>query len=302
MVVPRARRNGDPRPGRTEAARLACRPPAYEDVWICPRADGHLQATGRDTRRRKQYRYHEAWTAFRARRKYADLPAFGDRLPAIRRRIRRDLTGEAGDRAFAIAAVLAMIDRLSLRFGNPDSASSNGAFGATTLRPRHVALTPDALELDYRGKGGRKIRRRVRDRRLARVIHQLDDLPGATLVSWIDDAGVTHEVTSTEVNEMLHEVTGDEGFTAKTFRTWNGSVAAMGRALVEEPLTIGAMADAAAARLGNTPAIARNSYIHPDVIALAEQPLEERRAIADAAADRRGLRRDERAVLALLAR
>ncbi|CAM4387172.1 DNA topoisomerase IB [Palleronia rufa] len=275
-------------------------PPAYDDVWICPRADGHLQATGRDARSRKQYRYHEAWTAFRAARKYADLPRFGEALPGIRRRIRRDLNGEAGDRGFAIAAVLAMIDRLSLRVGNRDYADENDAYGATTLRPRHVSLTPDALKLDYRGKGGARIRRSLRDKRLAQVLHQLDDLPGATLVSWVDDAGDTHEVTSSQVNAFLHDIAGDEGFTAKTFRTWNGTVAAMDVALREETLSIKAMAEAAALTLGNTPSIARNSYIHPKVIALTETDLPDRRGIAARAPARRGLRATERAVLALL--
>ncbi|WOI55399.1 DNA topoisomerase IB [Palleronia sp. LCG004] len=276
-------------------------PPAYRDVWICPRSDGHLQATGRDDRKRKQYRYHEAWTAFRSQKKYGDLPAFGDCLPQIRRRIARDLAGDVGDRAVATAAVLAMIDRLSMRVGNRDYAEENGTFGATTLRPRHVALTPEALKLDYKGKGGIRIRRTLRDRRLAKVLHQLDDLPGATLVTWLDEDGDAHEVTSGEVNELLHDITGVAGFTAKTFRTWNGTVAAMEVALSEEKLSIKAMAEAASERLGNTPAIARNSYIHPQVIALSEVALDDRAAFAKTVEERRGLRRSERALLKLLA-
>ncbi|SHI73918.1 DNA topoisomerase-1 [Palleronia salina] len=275
-------------------------PPAYGDVWICPRADGHLQATGRDDRDRKQYRYHAAWTAFRARRKFDDLAGFGAALPAIRRRIRRDLQGAAGDRAVATAAVLAMIDRLSLRVGNRDYAEENGTYGATTLRPRHVQLGPDALKLRYPGKGGATIKRSLRDKRLAQVLHQLDDLPCATLVTWLDDAGAAHEVTSSQVNELLHDITGQDGFTAKTFRTWNGTTAAMEIALKEDRLTIKAMAEAAANRLGNTPTIARNSYIHPEVIALTDRDADDRAALADAAPDRRGLRIAERAVLHLL--
>ncbi|MBJ3764079.1 DNA topoisomerase IB [Maribius pontilimi] len=277
-------------------------PPAYQHVWMSPRPDGHLQATGRDERDRKQYRYHEDWTAFRARQKYDDLAAFGDALPSIRRRISRDLRGEAGDRALATAAVLAMIDRLSLRVGNRDYAEENGTYGATTLRPRHVALSPDALELNYKGKGGKKITRKLRDKRLAQVLHQLDDLPGATLVTWMDDDGAAHEVSSSQVNDLLAEVTGDDAFTAKTFRTWNGTVAAMDVALSDEDLTIKAMAEAAAKTLGNTATIARNSYIHPDVIALKDAPLSERAQFADRAPERRGLRIPERAVLELLKR
>ena len=274
-------------------------PPAYTDVWICPRPDGHLQATGRDVKDRKQYRYHENWTAFRARRKYSDLPSFGTHLPAIRRRIQRDLRNDAGDRAFAIAAVLAMIDRLSLRVGHAEYAD-HGAYGATTLRPRHVKLTQDSLRLDYRGKGGARIKRTLRDKRLAQVLHRLDDLPGATFVKWLDDRGELHEVTSTQVNELLHDITGEDGYTAKTFRTWNGTVAAMETALKEEKLTIKSMAEAAAETLGNTPTIARGSYIHPDVIDLADTPLPDRQRLAQDLPERRGLRIGERAVLSFL--
>lgn len=277
-------------------------PPAYGDVWICPRPNGHLQATGRDDRDRKQYRYHEDWTAFRARQKYNDLAGFGAALPSIRRRINRDLGGEAGDRAVATAAVLAMIDRLSLRVGNRDYADANGTYGATTLRPGHVALTPNSLKLDYPGKGGIKIKRTLRDKRLAQVLHQLDDLPGATLVTWVDDGGAAHEVTSSQVNELLYEVTGTEGYTAKTFRTWNGTSAAMEVALRDEDLTIKAMAEAAGARLGNTPTIARGSYIHPDVIELCDWDAEARARLAESAPEQRGLRIAERAVLRLLTR
>lgn len=193
-----------------------------------------------------------------------------------------------------------MIDRLSMRVGNRDYAEENGAFGATTLRPRHVKLTEDALALDYRGKGGKKITRKLRDKKLAKVLHQLDDLPGATLVSWTDDQGDTHEVTSSQVNELLADITGED-FTAKTFRTWNGTVAALETAMREEKLTIKAMADAAAQCLGNTATIARNSYIHPAVIDLTEMPFADRQALADAP-EKRGLRIGERAALSLLSR
>ena len=277
-------------------------PPAYEDVWLCPRQNGHLQATGRDARARKQYRYHEDWTAFRARRKYDDLPAFGEALPRIRRRIRTDLQGEAGDRAVAIAAVLAMIDRLSMRIGNTDYMCENGTYGATTLRSRHMKLEDGALTFRYRGKGGARLKRTLRDRRLAQVLHRLDDLPGAALITWLDDHDIAHQVTSSQVNELLADITGADRMTAKTFRTWNGTTTAMDMALSTETLTIKTMSDAAAQRLGNTPTIARQSYIHPDVIALADMPLTARQALADAAPDRSGLRRSECAVLHLLNR
>ncbi|MGR3495120.1 DNA topoisomerase IB [Citreimonas sp.] len=284
---------------RDRLNRLAV-PPAYTDVWICPRPDGHLQATGRDAKGRKQYRYHESWTAFRARRKYADLPSFGTYLPAIRRRIRRDLRNDAGDRDFAVAAVLAMIDRLSLRVGHSKDVD-HGAYGATTLRPRHVTLDDESLRLDYRGKGGARITKTLRDKRLAKVLHRLDDLPGATFVTWIDAHGRVHEVTSTLVNELLHDITGEHGYTAKTFRTWNGTVAALEIALREEKLTVKTLAEAAAEALGNTPTIARNSYIHPAVIDLVDTPLAERQRLAEDPPGPRELRIPEKALLSLLA-
>lgn len=275
-------------------------PPAYTSVWMCPRPDGHLQATGRDARSRKQYRYHADWTAFRARRKYDDLPAFGAALPRIRRHIRAGLGGEAGERDFAIAAVLAMIDRLSMRVGHPDYAAANGTYGATTLRGRHLSFGPDGLRLSYAAKGGQRVRRRVRDRTLARALHRLDDLPGAALATWIDAQGRTREVMADDVNRRLEDYADVEGLTAKTFRTWNGSAAAMDVALKADDLTIKAMSEAAAERLANTPSIARNSYIHPRVIDLAGWDADARRALRGSTPGRRGLRAAEQALLGLL--
>ncbi|RVV97519.1 DNA topoisomerase IB [Mesobaculum littorinae] len=285
----------DDRAERRRLAALAV-PPAYEDVWISPRSDGHLQASGRDVRRRKQYRYHPSWTEFRSARKFGDLAEFGDRLPGIRRRIARDLQGEAGDLDFAVAAVLAMIDRLSLRIGNAGYAEENGTYGATTLKRSHMRLGKRGLTLAFTAKGGLKVRREVRDARLQKVLHDLDDLPGSKLVGWVDEMGVAHEVTSTHVNRRLAEITGNARLTAKTFRTWNGSVAALHEASVAEKVTIKGMSEAAAKRLANTPAIARTSYIHPEVIALAEDP----EALPQDLPQIRGLREDERRLMALI--
>jgi DNA topoisomerase I len=284
---------------RARIASLAV-PPAYESVWICPLENGHLQATGLDARGRKQYRYHPHWTAHRAERKYGNLAAFGDALPGIRRRIRRDLSHDAGDVDFAIAAVLAMLDRLSMRIGNADYATENKTYGATTLCSKHLRLSDDGVILDFRAKGGLRVRRAVNDRGLNRALGKLHDLPGATLVSWLDATGKPHAVTSDMVNARLNEI-GQHGFTAKTFRTWAGSEAAMAVALSEEKLSLRTMAEAAAARLHNTPSIARGSYIHPSVLALAGQPLDERRALADDLPEREGLRLAERALLRLIA-
>ncbi|WP_099827868.1 DNA topoisomerase IB [Oceaniglobus indicus] len=290
---------------KSERARLNALavPPAYVDVWISPKVNGHLQATGKDDRARKQYRYHPDWTDYRARRKFADLAAFGAALPAIRRCIARDLRNtDAGSRDFAVAAVLAMLDRLSLRIGTPEYAAENGSFGATTLRRKHVELDAktDTLTFDYTAKGGKKVRRTLHDATLQRVLHRLDDLPGATLVSWIDDQGASHDVSSEAVNARLVDLAETPGLTAKTFRTWNGSVAAMEAALAEDRLTIKAMAERAAERLSNTPAIARNSYIHPDVLALTDVSAAERQGLLAAAPEIRGLRQPERALLQLI--
>ena len=276
-------------------------PPAYEQVWICPKANGHLQATGRDTRDRKQYRYHPDWRAARETQKYDDLLAFGEALPRIRRRIRADLTGDVGDRDVAIAAIIALIDKLSLRIGNAAYAKENKTYGATTLRNRHVTFAEDHLRLSYRAKGAKRLTRTLREKALIKVIEGMHDLPGASLVSWVDDAGLSHVVTSDQVNRRLSELVGKEGITAKTFRTWAGSEAAIKVAMASERTTIKALSEAAAERLGNTPTIARNSYIHPDVIALVETDHDVRAALAKDLPETAELRIAERALLRLLA-
>lgn len=271
-------------------------PPAYENVWISPRMNGHLQATGLDARNRKQYRYHPDWVKLRAKKKFDDLAVFGRALPAIRRKVARDLKLDAGEHAFALAAVVAMIDRLAIRIGNPDSVDENGTYGATTLTSKHLRLKDDALHLGYVGKGNRKVRRSVSNGKLMATLQALDDLPGAELVSWVDEEGKARSVRSDEVNEWLANVTGTEGLTAKTFRTWNGSVAALTAARTSDRVTIKAMAEAAAERLANTPTIARTSYIHPSVIALSADPA----PLELPPPEVRGLREDERRLLRLL--
>ena len=275
-------------------------PPAYENVWISPEPRGHLQATGRDARERKQYRYHPDWRAWREATKFEGLAEFGEALPAIRRRIRADLHHEAGERDFAIAAVLALIDRLSLRIGHPENARENHTYGATTLRHRHVSMDDGKLRLHYRAKGGQEVDKVLKDAGLMRTLGRLHDLPGATFASWIDPHGTPHEVTSEAVNARIAEITGEHAFTAKTFRTWAGSEAALSVALKADSLTIKAMTEAAAQRLHNTPAIARKSYIHPDVIALSEAPHPERAALLTDLPERGELRQAERALLKLI--
>lgn len=253
-------------PERTRLEALAV-PPAYDDVWMSPLPNGHLQATGRDARARKQYRYHDLWAEQQARAKFDALPGFGAVLPRLRRRIRRDLREETGTQTFALAAAAALLDRMALRVGSPEYARENGSHGALTLRRKHLSLEDNRIRLDYVAKGGKRVRRSLSDRTLARALHAAADLPGATLLSWTEgDSGSS--LNTGALNDYLRDASGDGETTAKTFRTWAGTVSAF-EVAAKGDATIKSMAEAAAERLKNTPSIARNSYIHPDVIALA---------------------------------
>lgn len=280
----------------TERARLNGLgvPPAYTDVWLCPLINGHLQATGRDARNRKQYRYHPEWQARRAEQKFAHLVAFGESLPALRRWISDRLTGTVGDEDTAIAAVLALLDRGSLRIGNPRYTEKNGSYGATTLRQRHVVFSGQAIQLTYTAKGGQTVEKSLRGPALQRILERSQDLAGPELISWVDDNDDVRAVRSEQVQGVLAKLCGDE-VSAKTLRTWNGSHAAFAVALDAPTLTITAMAEAAAQRLHNTPTIARNSYIHPQIIGLADLPDRQRVAQMSALPQRQvnGLRLGE---------
>lgn len=258
-------------------------PPAYENVWISPHENGHLQATGVDARGRKQYRYHPVWTSLHAETKFSSLLDFAEALPRIRRKIRRDLSLEPGAERFALAAAVAMIDRLSLRVGNPSYARENGSYGTITLKQKHLRLRNGVLHVTFTGKGGKRVRRQLADGRLMKVLAQIRDLPGAELLSWIDSDDQPRCISSASLNSYLAEAGKMDGLTAKTFRTWAGTVAAFGVAVDGDAPTVKAMAAAAAERLHNTPTVARNSYIHPDVLALASAPtdLSPRKTIPD---------------------
>jgi DNA topoisomerase I len=271
-------------------------PPAYEKVWISPRPNGHLLATGYDARVRKQYRYHPDFSTYSARNKFDDLADFGAALPRIRRRVQAALAAGEGNREFAIAAALRLIDRASLRIGTPDYASDNKTYGATTLRGKHLKLADNRVSLDYTAKGGKRVRKRINDRTLHRALEKMDDLPGGALMQYRGEDGSICQLGPEQVNDWLRDVTGHDRLTAKTFRTWNGSVAALDAALnAHGDVTVKAMAEAAAKALHNTPTIARNSYIHPDVIALAD--VGRAPEIPDGPT---GLRQSERALLSLL--
>ncbi|NEX47906.1 DNA topoisomerase IB [Rhodobacter sp. ETT8] len=281
-------------------------PPAYRDVWICPDPRGHLQATGRDARGRKQYIYHPLWADAQAETKYGQLAGFAEALPAIRRRIQSDLRGEAGDKAFTVAALVMLLDRGYLRIGNPTYTAQNRSFGATTLLRRHLRLRDGVVELGFRAKGGKRVRQTLRDKRLHKVLQQIGDLPGRNLFTYLSEDGQACPIGSADVNAYLTGVAGS-GITAKTFRTWGGSLAAFETAMAAEAdcaLSIRDLAEAAAKRLHNTATISRKSYIHPDVLGLAAlspaERLDELAALRPAPIS--GLRRNEARLHAFLTR
>jgi len=255
-------------------ARLAI-PPAYEDVWICINPNGHLQATGRDARRRKQYRYHADWRVLRDDAKFDRMIAFGEALPKLRARLRRDLALPGLPRDKVLAALVSLLDVTRARIGNESYVRDNKSYGLTTLRNRHAAFVHDGrVRLSFRGKGGVEHEVAIDDRRLAGIVRRCQQLPGQLLFQYLDDDGLRRPVTSDLVNEYLKEVTGAD-FTAKDFRTWIATVraftllagtplpeAASERAL--KTCIVGAIRQVAT-ELRNTPAVCRKSYINPVV-------------------------------------
>ncbi len=275
-------------------------PPAYRDAWFCPRADGHIQAVGWDAKGRKQYRYHMAFQRAREADKYALCSDFGLALPAIRKRVEHDLSRRTVDRETVIAAVVRLLDRGHVRIGNEHYARTNKSYGATTLRKRHARVAGPSVRLEYIGKSGKAHMLTIEDKRLARVVRRCLDQPGAQLFDYVDATGERRSITSSEVNAYLREVSGRE-FTAKHFRTWGASVIALDAILANEsPITIKMMLEPVALALGNTPAIARKSYVHPSVIALVDEPRTIERMRKAVPRQIRYMSRNERALLKLL--
>jgi DNA topoisomerase-1 len=248
-------------------------PPAWTEVWICPVAEGHLQATGRDAKRRKQYRYHPHWRARREETKYAQMSAFGEALPMIRRQVEHDLALPGLPRTKVLATVLRLLEITLIRVGNEAYARVNHSFGLTTLRDQHVDITSATLRFQFHGKTGKEHLIEVHDRRLARIVRQCHDLPGQELFQYVDDEGQRRTIDSADVNAYLRQITGQD-FTTKDFRTWAGSALALealqacgaceswtqGRAHVAQVIKT------VASRLGNTPAICRKCYVNPVII------------------------------------
>jgi DNA topoisomerase-1 len=287
-------------------------PPAWTGVWICPNPRGHLQATGRDARGRKQYRYHPKWREARDATKYDRMVAFGLSLPTIRERTGRDLTLPGLPREKVLAAVVRLLEATLIRVGNDEYARDNNSYGLTTFRDRHAEIEGSTVEFRFRGKGGKQHRVDVQDRRLARIVKRCQDLPGQELFQYVDEDGSVRDVDSADVNEYLREITGQD-FTAKDFRTWAGTVAAAWALEEFEEFDSEAQAkrniiravEKVAAKLGNTPTVCRKCYVHPAVLdsymegsmlsALAGRAGEMAEAMS-------GLDPEEAAVLALLQR
>ena len=248
-------------------------PPAYADIWISPLANGHLQATGHDAKGRKQYRYHPRWRAFRDENKYERMMAFGAALPRIRERVERDLARPGLPREKVLATLVRLLETTLIRVGNEQYAQENAHYGLTTMHNEHVDVSGSAVEFHFVGKSGKEHDITLRDRKLARIVARLRDLPGEELFEYEDAEGGLHKIGSDDVNGYLHEIAGEE-FTAKDFRTWAGTVLAA--LALQELEAFGTKAQAkknvkhaierVAARLGNTPAVCRKCYVHPEVL------------------------------------
>jgi len=265
--------NGRP-VSRGEAKRITALviPPAWKSVWICPHSNGHIQATGRDAKGRKQYRYHTQWQAVRSQTKFENLLAFARALPKIRRRVKRDLRLKGLPREKVLAAAVTLMEHTHIRVGNVEYAEENQSFGLSTLRDRHVLVQGDRLQLNFRGKSGKFHRISLDNARLARIVKRCQDLPGYELFQYLDEKGECRVVSSDDINDYLKEITGAD-FTAKDFRTWAGSVLAMERLHQhdgdenEDPTESGIVevCSEVAAELGNTRAVCRAHYIHPAI-------------------------------------
>src|SRR5438874_10797648 len=282
-------------------------PPAWQDGWICAAANGHIQATGRDARHRKQYRYHPRWQEVRDAGKYERLAAFAEALPRIRERVEKDLRLRGIPRRKVLALVVKLLQDTSIRVGNDAYRRENHSFGLTTMLDRHARFDDGGLRFEFKGKSGRQHSVELDDRRLARIVKQCQDIPGQELFQYLDDEGQRHAIGSSDINDYLREISGWD-FTAKDFRTWNGTVLAV-RYLKICPaptsttagkrLVSGAIKNVAQ-QLGNTPAVCRKAYVHPVVVnAYLEGSLDPEAGVAKSSPER-GLSGEEQCVLELL--
>lgn len=285
-------------------------PPAWTGVWICPTATGHIQATGRDERGRKQYIYHADWGVYRDAAKFGHMRTFGELLPRIRRRVARDMSLPGLPKDKVLAVVVRLLELTLIRVGNSTYAESNGSYGLTTLRKKHVDVSGTTVEFDFVGKSGKDWDVELKDARLARIIRRCEALPGYRLFKYVDDAGETRSIESSDVNAYLRDITGED-VTAKDFRTWAGTVAATLLLSELEPFTsktqatknVASVIKEVAKKLGNTPAICRKSYVHPDILSCyLEGTLAGQLAAKRGGTQPRGLYKEEVSVLNFLRR
>jgi DNA topoisomerase I len=246
-------------------------PPAYRDAWFCPNRNGHIQAVGWDEKGRKQYRYHADFRAAQEAAKYERCAPFGRALPRLRKQVERDLQRRRHDKRHTVAAIVRLLDTEHLRIGNESYVKENKSFGLTTLRDRHARYERGTLKLKYRAKSGKERTLSITDRSLAQFVKKCQDLPGQKLFQYVGDDGEPHPVTSGDVNDYIREAMG-ENFTAKHFRTWGATLIAFeALAKAERDLSLKVLLEPVVAKLGNTPSVARKSYVHPSVIALVKK-------------------------------
>ena len=305
--------HGKPITDKTEVARIRALaiPPAYTDVWIAPVPNGHLQATGRDARGRKQYRYHKRWREVRDENKYGRMIAFAKALPKMRKQVDEHLKLPGLPREKVLAAVVQLLETTLIRVGNEEYAKENNSYGLTTMKDQHVKVAGGKLRFEFKGKSGVRHAIDLRDKRLAKIVRDCRDIPGQDLFQYYDEAGERRSISSQDVNDYIKVISGED-FSAKDFRTWVGTVtcalvlAASPAAATSAKTAVNEAIKLVAERLGNTPAVCRKCYVHPSVIDhyLEEGPL---KALASAVVDdfkvpAKVLRPEERAVVKLLER
>lgn len=303
-------------PATLERIQKLAIPPAWEDVWICREANGHIQATGRDARRRKQYRYHRRWREERDSTKYSHMLDFGRAIPALRRRVAADLRLAALPRRKVLATVVRLLETTFIRVGNEEYARSNNSFGLTTLKDRHVDFRADGVRFHFRGKSGVRHEVSVHDPTIARIVRRCRDLPGQELFQYVGDDGAPATIDSADVNDYIRDAAGQD-FTAKDFRTWAGTLlaalalretaSASRKARRPTKVDVVRAIERVAERLGNTPSVCRKCYVHPEVVAAyldgtLASAFSGRNGRASTSSGPYHLRPEEAAVLALLKR
>ena len=296
--------NGERITDRDEIDRLNAigLPPAYRDAWFNPKPNGHIQAVGWDEKGRKQYRYHAGYREQQEAAKYEKTAEFGRALPKLRARVDEDLARRDLGKERAVAAVVRLLDTAHIRVGNEEYAATNNSYGATTLRTEHGQVRGDTLKLQFRAKSGKDCTVKVSDKGLARFVKACQDLDEQHLFAWLDATGEAHPVTSSDVNAYIKEATGGD-FTAKNFRTWGASLLAYeALAAAQSTLTLKQVLEPVTAELGNTPAIARKSYVHPDLIDLVKQDQAAFRQALQLPRRATNLSREERGLIAFLER